>query len=194
MELRISAPCWDCTFFTWLSPLKSLNQVSSFSLWCPGVKCRVYRYRYLCQLVNEPQVHRCASAQCDELSSDICLGMLRCHFVPQRAAHCSVEMWSLDGRSRNGTIWGQQASGAEGTCGTLFRVHLDSRLSSICWCKSQTQLKVQLSLLLLRNAGFSSSSADIWVNWTVQNSRKLFLLGVLLSCSHSVGGARLNVP
>lgn len=41
-------------------------------MWHIHTKSTVYRYRYLCQLVNEPQVHQCASAQCDELNSDIC--------------------------------------------------------------------------------------------------------------------------
>lgn len=107
----------------------------------------VYRYRYLCQLVNEPQVHRCASAQCDELSADICLGMLWCNFVPQRPAHCSVEMWRVDGQQEWHHLRLTGLRGRGGHVG-LFRIHLGSLLSSVYWWKNQTQLEVQLSLLL----------------------------------------------
>lgn len=47
----------------------------------------------ICPLVNEPQVHQRASAQCDALESEMCL--LRCHLIQQRAARCSVEMWRV---------------------------------------------------------------------------------------------------
>ncbi|CAB1428196.1 unnamed protein product [Pleuronectes platessa] len=69
--------------------------------------------RYLCQLVSEPQVHRCASAECDELSVGICLGMV----VPQRAALCSVEMRSLDGRQQRHHL---RADGPQGQRGSMW--------------------------------------------------------------------------
>lgn len=63
----------------------------------------VYIYRYLCQLVNEPQVHRCTSAQCDELNSDICPGTLQCHLShsDRLIAQWGCGVWM---GSRNSTI------------------------------------------------------------------------------------------
>lgn len=154
-----------------------------------------YRYRYLCQLVNEPQVHRCASTQCDELSRDICLGMLRCHFVPQRPAHCSVERWSLDGQQEWHHVRLTGLRGM-GVCGTLFRVHLGSRLSSICWCKSQTQLKVQLSLLLRRMLDFLPQvpTSDLSELFELFKTQEIYSFPVLcLPFSHAVEGALLNI-
>lgn len=142
---------WVWIFATWLSIVFAHNQwhgrASVYDVLGLEWRCIVYRYRYLCQLVNEPQVHLHASAQRDELSSDICERMWWCHLVPQWPAHCSVERLSLEGQQewyhlRITGLWGR------GGIWDLFRVHLDSRLSSISWCKCQIQLKVQLSILL----------------------------------------------
>ncbi|AWP11826.1 Hypothetical protein SMAX5B_009377 [Scophthalmus maximus] len=67
--------------------------------------------RHACPLVGEPQVRRWASAQCDDLSGDICPGTPPRHAVPRRVAP------PLSGEVASGRAAGMASSAAYGPRG-----------------------------------------------------------------------------
>ena len=119
--------------------MSGLSVTSSQMELLQSLTSQSYPDRYLCQLVSEPQVHRCASAECDESSGGICLGT----WVPQRVALCSVEMRSLDGRQHHLRLTGLRGRGEHVGLGSG-----NNTAAGCPWCESRAQLKVQLSLLL----------------------------------------------